>query len=258
MKGVPKECKSRTTGCVFGTLGHCGQTKNPSNHQTNHGQGTPKCGCYVASLPMLRERPGCGGQRLALLWSKMSRPNMQHHFPGCAILPGSINPYLTAWAYELRMLFRNSLDLAHAQLNLPTHAVTICHKSVASLPAHRSWSDPESQQEGRLELVPRELYNQSGYGSTCRGPMRSNIVDGSWLFGVLNCWTFKNESAIALWILNICGLETLSHPRHWAPLSSCVAGVLAYRPVAPAGLDARTLTSTGAAFEILQLATHFG
>ena len=78
-------------------------------------------------------------------------------------------------------------ELAHAQLNLPTHAVTICHKSVASLPAHRSWSDPESQQEGRLELVPRELYNQSGYGSTCRGPMRSNIVDGSWLFGVLNC-----------------------------------------------------------------------
>jgi hypothetical protein len=50
---------------------------------------------------------------------------MQHHFPGCAILPGSINPYLTAWAYELRMLFRNSLDLAHAQLNLPTHAVTM-------------------------------------------------------------------------------------------------------------------------------------
>ena len=138
MKGVPKECKSRTTGCVFGTLGHCGQTKNPSNHQTNHGQGTPKCGCYVASLPMLRERPGCGGQRLALLWSKMSRPNMQHHFLGCAILPGSINPYPTAWAYELRMLFRNSLDLAHAQLNLPTHAVTICHKSVVSLPAHRN------------------------------------------------------------------------------------------------------------------------
>ena len=99
MKGVPKECKSRTTGCVFGTLGHCGQTKNPSNHQTNHGQGTPKCGCYVASLPMLRERPGCGGQGLALLWSKMSRPNMQHHFLGCAILPGSINPYPTAWAY---------------------------------------------------------------------------------------------------------------------------------------------------------------
>ena len=28
--------------------------------------------------------------------------------------------------------------LAHAQLNLPTHAVTICHKSVASLPAHRN------------------------------------------------------------------------------------------------------------------------
>ena len=99
MKGVPKECKSRTTGCVFGTLGHCGQTKNPSNHQTNHGQGTPKCGCYVASLPMLRERPGCGGQGLALLWSKMSRPNMQHHFLGCAIVPGSINPYPTAWAY---------------------------------------------------------------------------------------------------------------------------------------------------------------
>ena len=77
------------------------------------------------------------------------------------------------------------MDLA--QRKLPTHAVTICHKAVASFPAHRSWSDPESEQEGRLELVPRELYNQSGYGFTCSGPVISNIVDCSWLFGVLNC-----------------------------------------------------------------------
>ena len=200
-------------------------------------------------MRLLRGIPPNAAWTTRLWWTRLSASLIQnepteHAAPfswlcNFARIHQSLSHCLGILITEQWMQFRDySLELGPCPTQL-TH--TCCHNmsqirrvfTRSPQPAHRSWSDPESQQEGRLELVPRELYNQSGYGSTCRGPMRSNIVDGSWLFGVLNCWTFKNESAIALWILNICGLETLSHPRHWAPLSSCVAGVLAYRPVDP-------------------------
>ena len=128
--------------------------------------------------------------RLALLWSKMSRPNMQHHFPGCAILPGSINPYPTAWAY---WSLNKGCNLVIIILNWPMPNSTYPHM-LSQYVTNPSRLYPLTAAGLTLNHNKRADWNLCHVSCTIKVAMAPH-AGGPWeaVVGCLVCWTVERS-----------------------------------------------------------------